>query len=73
MSAVGSRHHRASWPAASKHATPLAAFAPCAAVLSPMRTAQPGLCGFAFSADVAALLRCQVDKLLPEVLAQETM
>eukprot|EP00930_Biecheleria_cincta_P041249 TRINITY_DN28248_c0_g1_i1.p1 TRINITY_DN28248_c0_g1~~TRINITY_DN28248_c0_g1_i1.p1 ORF type:complete len:948 (+),score=185.87 TRINITY_DN28248_c0_g1_i1:89-2932(+) len=35
------------------------------------RTAQPGLCRFAFSADVAALVRCSADRVLPQGLAQE--
>lgn len=36
-----------------------------------MRTAQPGLCRFAFSADVGSLLRCRADCLLPRSLAEE--
>lgn len=33
--------------------------------------AQPGTCRFAFSADVSALVRCRVDRVLPKSLAEE--
>lgn len=36
-----------------------------------MRTAQPGLCRFALSADVGALLRCRADRILPQALEEE--
>ncbi|CAE8650253.1 unnamed protein product [Polarella glacialis] len=35
------------------------------------RTAQPGVCRFAFSADVSGLVRCQANRLLPRALAEE--
>ncbi|CAE8734822.1 unnamed protein product, partial [Polarella glacialis] len=34
-------------------------------------TAQPGVCRFAFSADVSGLVRCQANRLLPRALAEE--
>ncbi|CAJ1368025.1 unnamed protein product [Effrenium voratum] len=36
-----------------------------------MRTAQPGLCRFAFSSDVGALVRCRIDQLLPRSQAED--